>query len=105
MEILATIPGIGPVSKDSGFIALQVSGDGIFQAGKNGVASVTATGDRKVEFIAFADHTIAYVKSTMGYPAYYPVHPVKFERPVKAVLMDLDGPVYAAKNSGFGSFK
>ena len=27
----------------------------------------------------------------MGYPAYYPVEPVKVEKPVKAVLMDLDG--------------
>ena len=27
----------------------------------------------------------------MGYPAYYPVHPVKLEKPVQAVLMDLDG--------------
>ena len=50
-----------------------------------------ATGDRKVEFIAFADHTLAYVRSALGYPAYYPVHPVALERPVQAVLMDLDG--------------
>jgi beta-phosphoglucomutase-like phosphatase (HAD superfamily) len=27
----------------------------------------------------------------MGYPAYYPVHPIEFRKPVKAVLMDLDG--------------
>jgi beta-phosphoglucomutase-like phosphatase (HAD superfamily) len=27
----------------------------------------------------------------MGYPAYYPVEPVKIEKPVRAVLMDLDG--------------
>ena len=47
--------------------------------------------DRKVEFIAFADHTLAYVNSSLGYPAYYPVHPVAIERPVRAVLMDLDG--------------
>jgi len=31
------------------------------------------------------------VKSAMGYPAYYPVHDVKIETPLKAVLMDLDG--------------
>ena len=57
----------------------------------SGVASITATGDRKVEFIAFEEHTLAYVTSSMGYPAYYPVHPVAIEKPVKAVLMDLDG--------------
>ena len=53
--------------------------------------SVTATGDGKVEFIAFADRTLARVNSAMGYPAYYPVHPVAIERPLEAVLMDLDG--------------
>jgi len=34
---------------------------------------------------------LAYVISAMGYPAYYPVHPVELQKPVKAVLMDLDG--------------
>ena len=46
---------------------------GAFVAGRDGVVSITATGDRKVEFIAFADHTLAYVRSALGYPAYYPV--------------------------------
>ncbi len=50
-----------------------------------------ATGDKKVEFIAFEDYSLAYVKSAMNYPAYYPVHPVEIKKPVKAVLMDLDG--------------
>jgi beta-phosphoglucomutase len=27
----------------------------------------------------------------MGYPAYYPVHDVRIQKPLKAVLMDLDG--------------
>ena len=27
----------------------------------------------------------------MGYPAYYPLNPVAFEKPLRAVLMDLDG--------------
>ena len=40
-------------------------------AGCDGVVSVHATGDRKVEFIAFAGHTLAYVRSALGYPAYY----------------------------------
>jgi beta-phosphoglucomutase len=65
--------------------------DGRFRPGADGVISVTATGDGKVEFIAFADHTLAYVRSALGYPAYYPIHPVALERPVRAVLMDLDG--------------
>jgi len=91
MDILVDIPNIGPISRDSGFVPLERCSDGAFVVGKDGVASITATGDRKVEFVAFADHTIAYVRSAMGYPAYYPVEPVELERPVKAVLMDLDG--------------
>ena len=55
------------------------------------MVAVASTGDGKVEFIAFADHTLAYVRSALGYPAYYPVHPVALEQPVRAVLMDLDG--------------
>jgi len=65
--------------------------DGRFRPGADGVISVTATGDGKVEFIAFADHTLAYVRSALGDAAYYPVHPVALEQPVRAVLMDLDG--------------
>ena len=91
MSILVNIPNIGEISKDSGMKALETCSDGVSKVGKNGVVSVTATGDGKVEFIAFEDNTLAYVKSVMGYPAYYPVHPVKMEKPVKAVLMDLDG--------------
>jgi beta-phosphoglucomutase-like phosphatase (HAD superfamily) len=63
----------------------------MFKVGVAGVESVTATGDGKVEFVAFADHSLAHVKSAMDYPAYYPVHPVKMKKPIKAVLMDLDG--------------
>ena len=59
--------------------------------GENGVECIAATGDRKVEFVAFSGRTLAYVKSELGYPAYYPVHPVEMRKPVRAVLMDLDG--------------
>ena len=91
MDTLVQIPDIGTFDTDSGFIQLQQCTDGNFHVGKNGVVSVTSTGDRKVEFIAFANHTLAYIKSEMGYPAYYPVLPTKIKKPVKAVLMDLDG--------------
>ena len=91
MDLLVNIPGIGPVSRNSGMLPLEKCSDGVFEVGRNGVASITATGDRKVELIAFAKHSLAYVKSAMGYPAYYPVHSVKMEKPVKGVLMDLDG--------------
>ncbi len=99
MSILVTIPAIGPVSTKSGFRPLEQTSDGAFRVGHDGVASITATGDRKVEFIAFERHAIAYVKSAMGYPAYYPVHPVRLEKPVRAVLMDLDGT--SVRSEGF----
>ena len=82
---------MGVFGPENGLIPLAACSDGRFRPGADGVVSVTATGDGKVEFIAFADHTLAYVRSALGYPAYYPVHPVALERPVRAVLMDLDG--------------
>lgn len=75
----------------SGLVVRRSSSDDKFETGKDGVRSIQATGDGKVEFINFDTHTIAYVKSSMGYPAYYPVYPVKIQKPIKAVLMDLDG--------------
>lgn len=86
-----TILDLGSFEENSGLIPLNKCSDGYFCTGKDGVVSVTATGDRKVEFIEFKDRTLAYVNSAMGYPAYYPIHPVKLVKPVKAVLMDLDG--------------
>jgi beta-phosphoglucomutase-like phosphatase (HAD superfamily) len=91
MTTSTDIPALGKIKNDSGFIILQRSSDGNFNTGKDGVVSITTTGDRKVEFVAFKSHTLAYVKSSMGYPAYYPVHSVSLQKPVKAVLMDLDG--------------
>ena len=85
------IPSLGSFNESMGLIKLDKCSDGYFTSGKDGVLSITATGDKKVEFIAFSDHTIAYVKSSMNYPAYYPVHSVDINKPVKAVLMDLDG--------------
>jgi len=91
MADMVAIPGIGSVSGDSGLIPLRKCSNGVTAVGVNGVVSIMATGDRKVEFIAYESHVIAYVKSALGYPAYYPVHAVSIERPLKAVLMDLDG--------------
>ena len=82
---------LGSSAKESDFISLKKCSDGNFQVGKDGVISIFATGDRKVEFIFFKDHVIAYVSSSLGYPAYYPVKKVKKKKPVKAMLMDLDG--------------
>jgi len=74
-----------------GMVPLPQTSDGRFIAGRDGAVHIWATGDRKVEFVEFREHVLAHVLSQMGYPAYYPVHPVRMEKPVKAVLMDLDG--------------
>ncbi len=86
-----TAPSMGGISEAEGFVFLEACSDGRFKVGQGGVTAIFSTGDKKVEFIAFKDHTLAYVTSNMGYPAYYPVHPVELNKPVKAVLMDLDG--------------
>ncbi len=72
-------------------IPLKGGGDGRYQLGRDGVQAILTPAARKVEFICYADHTLCYVKSALGHPALYPVEPVRIERPVRAVLMDLDG--------------
>ena len=91
MSTLVNIPNIGDITHESGFRLLQSTSNGEFTVGKDGVHAIAATGDGKVEFICFDDRSLALVNSGMGYPAYYPVHPVEMRKPVKAVLMDLDG--------------
>ncbi|MEI6970323.1 MAG: HAD family phosphatase [bacterium] len=88
---MATFPDLGVLSESDGFRTVQATKDGRFRQGHDGVRAVAATGDRKVEFVAFERHTMAHVLSAMGAPAYYPVLPVAVEKPLKAVLMDLDG--------------
>ena len=77
--------------KEDGLIPVNEGGEGKFRVGKDGVQKIFVTGDKKVDFICYKDKVLAYVKSKMGYPAIYPLHPVKIEKPIKAVLMDLDG--------------
>ncbi|HEX9115725.1 MAG TPA: HAD family hydrolase [Anaerolineae bacterium] len=81
----------GRAISGEGLLPLEACSDGIFRPGEAGVQEVLSTRDGKVEFIVFAGRTLAYVKSALGYPAYYPVRPVRLARPVRAVLMDLDG--------------
>lgn len=85
------VTNLGAFDERDGLVKIDVCGDGNFRTGKDGVVGIYATGDRKVEFIDFGTHTLAYVASAIGYPAYYPVKPVSVEKPIKAVLMDLDG--------------
>lgn len=85
------ITNLGVIDEKDGWISLDKSSDDYFCYGEDGVNSIVSTGDRKVELISFRDKTLAYVKSSMGYPAYYPLMNVERPNGIKAVLMDLDG--------------
>ena len=85
------IKDLGEFDKDCGLVEIDKCSDGFNAVGKDGVVKIYATGDRKVELLCYADHTVAYVLSAIGHPAYYPIHPVSLKKPIKAVLMDLDG--------------
>jgi len=47
--------------------------------------------DKTIDLLEDEGKKYIEVKSKMGYPALYPLHDVKIEKPVEAVLMDLDG--------------
>ena len=85
------IPGLETFDDSDGWKHQDSAGGGLYRAGRDGVTRIIATGDGKVELIAYADHTLAYVHSSMGFPACYPLRLVRLKRPIKAVLMDLDG--------------
>ncbi|NCU26711.1 hypothetical protein EOM86_08325 [Candidatus Nomurabacteria bacterium] len=85
------IPGLNISAADSGLNEIESTLDGKFKAGENGIVRILSPDDRKVDFIVFENHTIAHVRSSLGYPAIYPVPESKFSAPARAVLMDLDG--------------
>src|SRR3989338_10927279 len=58
---------------------------------RGSVDMIVRTADRKVYFIADEDHTEAYIPSSRGPAATYPLLPVIIKKPIAAVMMDLDG--------------
>lgn len=83
---------LGPAARREDFLSWDRTSDGRFYSGRDGVEAVLATKDKKVEFVfQSGGQVLAFVTSAMGYPAYYPIQPVRMDKPVKAVLMDLDG--------------
>ena len=84
-------PGLNFSAAAPGMVSLSETSDKRFSVGDLGVKLIAATGDRKVEFVGWEDHTLAHVRSKMGYPAYYPVEQIETDAPLQAVLMDLDG--------------
>lgn len=89
---------LGPNAKIEDFKPIESTSDARFRLGEDGIIYLCSTGDGKVEFVFFANHVLAYVKSSMGYPAYYPLNPVEMKTPTKAVLMDLDGTSVRSEN-------
>ncbi|MDR2901098.1 MAG: HAD family phosphatase [Treponema sp.] len=85
------VPSLGTAKAADGFVEKNECSDGVHRKGENGVQHILATGDGKIELIVFENHTMAWVNSDMGSPAWYPVRSIKLEYPIKAVLMDLDG--------------
>lgn len=85
------LKNFGVIGAGSALYEIEKTSNGAFTAGKDGVNAILSTPDKKVELIGFNDKTLAYVPSVMRYDAYYPIHAVSLQKPVKAVLMDLDG--------------
>ncbi|MDR0518760.1 MAG: HAD family phosphatase [Clostridiales Family XIII bacterium] len=86
------VPALGDFGDGIGLVSMEHTSDGIFSAGKGGADAIYATGDGKVEIVCMHECSVACVKSALGYPSYYPIKPLGGEeRPVAAVLMDLDG--------------
>jgi beta-phosphoglucomutase-like phosphatase (HAD superfamily) len=90
------IPGLGVFDENCGMRPLTETSDGHFSVkerrGACAASAIFATGDGKIETVSFPRHSLACVKSSLAYPAYYPIRPLgDGSRPVSAVLMDLDG--------------
>ncbi|MGE5613472.1 MAG: HAD family hydrolase [Bacillota bacterium] len=87
------------VNLDScGFIENESGGDGLWVSGRDGVIKILTPHDKKADFIIFEDKILVYVKSSLGYPAIYPLHEARFDSPAEAVLMDLDGTTVRSEN-------
>ncbi|MDF2926490.1 MAG: haloacid dehalogenase [Paenibacillaceae bacterium] len=87
------LPGFGlPLSALlPDFTEVEYGGEGMYRRGEEGVLAILTPRDRKTDFIVYRDKTLCFVKSSMGYPALYPLHEARYEGPAEAVLMDLDG--------------
>lgn len=77
---------------EAGLNPLHSACNGLFVSNDCKVQKIWGTSDGKAEFVVCNDgRVISYVHSQMGYPAMYPLLSCTIEKPVKAVLMDLDG--------------
>ena len=70
---------------------LEISKSDFYKVGEQGVRKILTPEDKKIDIIEFSDKTLCYVKSSLGYPAIYPMYETNFEPKAEAILMDLDG--------------
>lgn len=77
---------------------LEISKSDFFETGKDGVKKILTPDDKKIDIIEFDDKTLCYVKSSMCYPAIYPMYETHFEAKAEAILMDLDGTSVHSEN-------
>lgn len=85
------IPALNHPLDNCGLLPLKQTNDQLFTTGKDGVSGIFATGDRKLELVVRNEQTLACVRSSLGYPAYYPLAEDAQPEPLEALLMDLDG--------------
>lgn len=88
------IYGLGAFPDDGSLLMLpeyDFPGLGCKRVGEEGVTAIAETRDRKVVLLAHEGHTLTYLPTRVGIPAYYPLHPAPLPERVRAVLMDLDG--------------
>lgn len=70
---------------------IELTKNEFFEAGRGGVKRILTPNDRKADIVELEDKKLCVVKSSMGYPAIYPMYETRFEPKADAILMDLDG--------------
>lgn len=77
---------------------IEIKKNDLFEVGKDGVQKILTPKDKKIDIIEYDDKKLCFVKSSMGYPAIYPMYETHFEPKADAILMDLDGTSVHSEN-------
>ena len=64
---------------------------GILGVGRNDIEKIKTTADGKISFIGFNEKTFCAIDSCCGQQAIYPLKEISIKKPIKYVVMDLDG--------------
>lgn len=70
---------------------IEIAKSDFFTVGNEGVKKILTPDDKKIDIVEFDNKKLCYVKSSLGYPAIYPMYETHFEAKAEAILMDLDG--------------